>query len=245
VTTLAALYGIERRWPSLVLALLTGFVTAVRPVGLALTAAFLWSVLTRRETTLRVKVVLVLLLTPLASCGLLAYMGYQWQAFGTPWGFALTQQHWRFLSPKDHSLLTKLASLAMLEPIWGVYQPGYPRYWENSITVEPLLFNLYFWNPILFILAGVLLVLGGWQRWLSGSECVLGAGLLGIPYLTRSYEMSMASHGRFAAVVVVNYLVIGRLLSGRPSWIMTLVYVVSALFLCLITCLYAANYLVF
>jgi hypothetical protein len=171
-------------------------------------------------------------------------MVYQWQAFGTPWAFALTQQHWSAFPPRDYSLLTKLESLAMLEPIWGVYQPGYSRYWD-AFSVQPPLFNLFFWNPILFILAGALLVLGGWQRWLSGSECVLGAGLLAIPYLTRSYEMSMASHGRFAAVVVVNYLVIGRLLAGRPSWIMTLVCVVLALFLCLITCLYAANYFIF
>lgn len=241
----AVLYGMTRGWPLAFLAVLTGFVTAVRPVGVALTAAFVWYVLTRPRIRTWVKSGQVLLLAPLASWGLLAYMAYQWMAFGTPWAFAQTQEHWHFLTPQDRSWQAKFWSLATLEPIWGVYMPTYPRYWGNVRVESNPLFNMIFWNPILFALAAVLLLVGGWKRWLTGSELVLGAGLLAIPYLTRSYEMSMVSHGRFAAVVVVNYLVLARLLVRLPSLAVATVCAALALFLCLFTALYAANHLVF
>jgi len=245
-STLAVLYGMAKGWSLLVLALLTGFATAVRPVGVALTAAFTWHVLTQPECRPWAKAGRVLLLLPLACWGLLAYMGYQWLAFDAPWAFAQTQEHWRtFMAPEDASVPTKFWSLVTLEPIWGVYVPGSQRYWGNASAASDPWLNLYFWNPILFVLAGALLLLGGWKRWLTGSELVLGACLLGIPYLTRSYEMSMASHGRFAAVVVVNYLVLGRLLTWLPSLAVVAVGAVLALFLGLFTRLYVGNGLVF
>ncbi len=242
---LALLYGMARRWPLAVLAVLAGFGTAVRPVGVALTAAFAWYVLTRTGQSWGKKAAWVLLLTPLACWGLLSYMGYQWLAFGTPWAFAQTQEHWSMLAPPDRSWPAKLGSLAILEPIWGAYLPDYPRYWANAEEQTSPLFSLIFWNPVLFVLAWALLGLGGWKRWLTGSELVLGMTLLAIPYLTRSYEMSMAAHGRFAAVVVVNYLVIGRLLARVSPLVMAAVYAVFALGICLLTALYATNHLIF
>ena len=244
-STLAVLYGMVRGWPLTVLALLTGFVTAVRPVGVALTAALLWYVLVRPQCRVRAKVIQILLLTPLACWGLLAYMAYQGLAFGTPWAFAQTQEHCTFMAPEDRSWPAKLWSLATLEPIWGVYLPGYHRYWGNAGAGSDPLFNLIFWNPILFVLSAVLLLLGGLKRWLTGYELVLGACLLAIPYLTRSFEMSMVSHGRFAAVVVVNYLVIGRLLTRLPPQAVAAIFACLAMFLCLITSLYTVNYLIF
>lgn len=244
-STLAVLYGMSRGWPLQVLAILTGLVTAVRPVGVAVAAAFMWYVLSQSRLEPRAKVGRLLLLALLACWGLLAYMGYQWLAFGTPWAFAQTQEHWTFRILEDRSWSAKFWSLATLEPIWGVYVPSYPRYWGNASAEGDPLFNLIFWNPILFVLAATLLLLGGWKRWLNGSELVLGAGLLAIPYLTRSYEMSMASHGRFASVVVVNYLVLGRLLTWLPPLAVATVCAALAVFLCLFTALYTANHLVF
>ena len=148
-------------------------------------------------------------------------------------------------APENHSWPAKLRSLAMLEPIWGVYMPGSRRYWANISVRSGPLFSLYFWNPILFVLAGVLLAWGGWKRWLTGSELVLGAGLLAIPYVTRSYEMSMGGHGRFAAVVVVNYLAIGRILGRFPPLVRTAFCVALALLLFIFTSLYVANQPVF
>jgi hypothetical protein len=243
--TLALLYGMARGWPLVVLALLAGLGTGVRPVGVALTAAFLWYVLAQPGPGRWAKAGRVLLGGPLACWGLLAYMGYQWLAFDTPWAFAQTQEHWSLLAPLDRSWPVKLRSLAMLEPIWGVYVPDSGRYWAKAETTGSPLFGLYFWNPILFVLAVVLLALGGWKRWLTSSELVLGASLLAIPYLTRSYEMSMAAHGRFAAVVIVNYLVIGRMMAQAPPLAVAVLCSVLSLLLFICTFLYVSNYSVF
>jgi hypothetical protein len=240
--TLVVLYGMARGWPLLVLALLTGFVTAVRPVGMALTACFVWHVLTRPEIRPKAKAIQVVLLAPLACWGLLAYMGYQWLAFDTPWAFVLTQEHWIFLAPEDRTWLAKLWSLATLEPMWGVYMPGNRRYWGNAGAGGDPLFSLLFWNPILFLLAGALLAWGGRKRWLTGSEIVWGVALLAIPYVTRAFEMSMASHGRFAAVVVVNYLVFGRMLARSSPLALAALCSALALFLFTFTFLYTKDF---
>jgi hypothetical protein len=268
--TLAVLYGMARRWPLVVLALLTGFVTAVRPVGVALTAAFLWHVFTVSETrrqgdretrrqgdkdTVSVSLSPCLLVSwslglrvcyaPLACWGLLAYMLYQQLAFGTPWAFVQTQEHWTFGMPEDRSWQAKAESLLTLEPIWNLYDPNSQRYWAETQPRGGALFSILFWNPIFFVLATALLTLARWKCWLSGSELILGIGLLAIPYLTRAYEMSMGSHARFAGVAVAQYLVIGRAfaLAGTP-FRLGICTTLSAL-LCVFTSLYAANYLVF
>lgn len=243
--TLATLYGMARSWPLSVLALLTGFVTGTRPVGVALTAAFLWYILTHPQLCPKAKVIRVVLLGPLACWGLLAFMVYQCLAFGTPWAFALTQKHWIFLAPEGRSWTAKLGSLVTLEPIWSVYMPGCHRYWAQAAGGCDPLFNMIFWNPILFMLAGILLLMGRLNRWLNGRELVLGVCLLAIPYFTRSFEMSMASHGRFSSVVVVNYLVLGRLLAWLPPLPAAIICGGLALFLCLFTSLYATEHLVF
>lgn len=76
--------------------------------------------------------------------------------------------------------------------------------------------SLLFWNPILYLFSWLLIALGAWKRWLNGPEIVLSFSLLLIPYVTRAYDMSMASHARFASVVVPQYFVIGCLLSRVP-----------------------------
>jgi hypothetical protein len=243
--TLAVLYGMARGWPLTVLALLAGFVTAVRPVGVALTAAFVWHVLTQPGLRPRAKVIRVLLLAPLACWGLLAYMAYQWLAFDAPLAFAQTQQHWNYMAPKDRSWPAKFWSLATLEPIWDVYVPGSQRNWGNVRFPGAPLFSLYFGNPILFLLAIALLAWGGWKRWLTGHELILGAGLLAIPYATRAFEMSMASHGRFAAVVVVNYLVLGRMLARSSPLVVAALCTTLALFFFTFTFLYTKNFPIF
>jgi hypothetical protein len=103
-----------------------------------------------------------------------------------------------------------------------------------------------FWDPILFVAAAALLVYGARKRWLSASEILLGVGLLAIPYVTRSFEMSMGSQARFAAVVVVNYLVIGRLLAQGSALLTNAVCVAASILLCTWSALFAAGgYLVF
>jgi hypothetical protein len=219
--TLLVLCGMVRHWPLPILAVLSGTVTAVRPVGVAVTAALLWHILSdsRRGPAPR-RLLLALGCLPVAAWGLLAYMTYQQLQFGTPLAFARTQQHWTYAEPMDNDFADKVDALLEGEPLWGVYMPDSPRHWRRIDPDRTPLFSMFFWNPILFVGTFALIWIGGRRgSWLSGSEVVLGLGLLVIPYLTRAYEMSMASHARFAAVVVPAYLVLGRLVPTRPSWV--------------------------
>ena len=69
--------------------------------------------------------------------------------------------------------------------------------------------------------------------------------LLAIPYVTRAYEMCMASHARFAAVVFPAYIVLGRLLGAAPAWVTWTVIGVFSIMLMTWTALYAAGHLFF
>ena len=104
------------------------------------------------------------------------------------------------------------------------------------------MFNLQFWNPVLFAIFGGVVAFGFWRRWLTAPAAILGFALLIIPYLTRAYEMSMASHARFAAVVVVAYPVAGRLLAAGPAAVSAMLLALCAAALTCWTALYTANY---
>ena len=84
--------------------------------------------------------------------------------------------------------------------------------------------GLGFWNPILFLVALVAVVVGWVRGWLTRPEAMVGIGLLLIPYVTRADEMSMGSHARFAAVVVPAYIVMARLLCRLPAPVVWIVY---------------------
>lgn len=219
--TIILLWGFARRWPLPLLALIAGFVTAVRPVGVAATATFAWYVISDlgRGSTVR-RALIALAYGPIASWGLLGYMAYQYSSFGTPVAFAQTQEHWRYGGGRDlpTDAWEKAESLLSGEPVWGSYQSDSSRHWARVAPEKHALFNMAFWNPILFVGAIVLVLYGARRSWLSGPEVIFGLGLLVIPYLTRAYEMSMGSHARFAAVVIPAHIVLGRILCVWPDW---------------------------
>jgi hypothetical protein len=242
---LLLLYGMAQRWRWLSLALVAGLVTAIRPPGVAVLPALAWHVMSQRGTCLAARAAALVVLIPIACWGLLGYMLYQQWVFGNALAFAETQEHWRFmLEPVDWR--SKLWPLLSLEPVWSQYLPESFRYWANGDKHGNPAFSLMFWNPILFVAAAGLLLYGARKRWLTASEVLLGVGLLAIPYLTRGYEMAMGSHARFAAVVVVNYLVIGRFLAQHSPLLTNAVLVASSILLCTWSALFAAGgYLVF
>jgi hypothetical protein len=241
--TILVLWGMVRRWPLLLLAFFSGLITAVRPVGLAVTLAFEWYVLSNDERgSLVWRSLLGLALLPLAVWGLLAYVGYQAYRFDAPLAFAQTQEHWSFVAPAYADFGHKLESLLAGEPIWGVYTSDPVLSWNRMEPHGNPLFNLFFWNPILFVLAFVLVLWGAAKSWLSGPEILLGLGLLAIPYVTRAYEMSMASQGRFAAIVLPAYVVLGRLLRDRPDWLKWSALGTMAVMLMAWSALFAAGY---
>lgn len=236
------LHGMVQQWPTWLLAVLVGLATATRPVGVALVPALAWH-LWRRSPSIAAFVRDALGNLPLSCWGLLGYMAYLGGAFGDPFCFARTQDHW-WLMPKalqNHKLL----NLLILEPVWGVFMPDSPRYWARFGQFEQPWFSMMFANPLAWLLAWLLLGVGWRKRWLSGEEIVLSVGLLLIPYLTRAHEMSMASHGRFAAVVVPMYLLLARLIAASPPPLRPLFLCGSAVFLFTYSALYAANRFVF
>ena len=241
--SLAVFVGMARGWSLATLAVLAGLTTAVRPVGVALTLAVMvhaWQLPDRR---LRSRLALLTMLAPLASWGLLAYMAYQYEEFGDPLAFARTHQFWTHHAPDDLSFSAKAKSLVTLEPIWGLFHPDSPRFYRHWSEAPPWT-GLACWNPVLFAFAGILVWVGRRNRWLTWPEVAASVALLAIPYATRAYEMSMASHARFASLVMVQYLVLGRLFAGRACYAV-LFCLLAALLQAGFTALYGNFFLVF
>lgn len=240
--SLLAMYGIERRWVPWRVALVVGLSTAARPVGVALLAplaCYVWREL--RGTNLRWARITAHLA---AGCwGLAAYMCYQYLAFGEPLAFAKTQQHWGHRHAA--SATERVLALATLEPIWSVYGSASTGSWSSRDVDAIPWFSLQFANPIFFAAAVLLVVIGGWRRWLSAYEISAGLLLLLTPYVTRAYEMQMSSMGRFVIVVFPIYLVLGQLLARLPFAVASGLVFLAAFFLGAYSALYAAGYAIF
>jgi hypothetical protein len=216
----AFLNCIARRWPHWLVAIIAGWATAIRPVGVACTIAFLWTILFNAEYgSIWRRIRLSTVYLPLACWGLLAFMFYLKVDFGNSLAFAQTQSHFSYLPRLNNDYWDKAESLLSGEPIWSIYDPESPRYWGRVVFPGNPVFSLYFWNPLIFLSAFLLITIGWRKHWLAGYEVVLGVALLTIPYLTRSYEMSMISHARFASIVLPAYIVAGRIIHHMPQWI--------------------------
>src|SRR5262249_33905092 len=95
---IGVLLGIERRWPLLVLALITGIATVTRPTGVALVLPFAMGVW-RRASSIKAATAQLILLLPLSCWGLIAYMAYQAACFGNPLEFVHAQMQVRARPP--------------------------------------------------------------------------------------------------------------------------------------------------
>lgn len=209
--------GFSRRWPLITLAIIAGTATGIRAVGVAASAAVLLHLLLDTSRgSLKKRIAAVAAIAPLTCWGLLAYMLFQFVQFDAPFAFLQTQRHWSAYTPEHPDPLYKAMRLAIAEPIWDSYVPGSPRHWVQADECCNPLISAAFWNPLLFVLAALLVAFGWYRRWLSRDEAILGLGLLFIPYVSRADEQSMISHARFAAVVLPMYLVMGQLLSRTP-----------------------------
>jgi len=267
---LLAMFGMERGWRPVVVAVIVGLATAARPVGVALVPALWLYVWHRGETgphprplsrtrergdagphpqplsRIRERGVLrrlapIIYLTPVALWGLLAYMAFQYAEFDEPLAFAKTQSHWRRRPAESWG--EKALALAAWEPIWSAYMPSSPGYTARRGAEVPAWCNLQMADPVFFVATAALVGLGAAKRWLTGGEVLLSAGLLLIPYVTRGFEMCMASQGRYASLAFPVYLVLGRLLCGAPLVVSVAVFAISAVYLAIYAALFAAGYL--
>jgi hypothetical protein len=234
-----AMLAIARRWPLPIVGALVGLATATRPVGIALLLPLVWYAwqisTTKRQFALRLAYAV-----PLGCWGLIAFVAYQYLKFGEPLAFVLTQKHWHIRTVGTFS--DKLASLASWEPIWGAYVPGSPGYFREPEGIGNPLFSLQAANPIYFVGTAALIAAGAWKRWLTTEEVLFAAAVVAIPYLTRGYEMSMASQGRFAAVAFPVYIVLGHLLARLPTVVTGAVLAFSGFLMAAYAALFAAGY---
>lgn len=236
---LLTLIGIHRKWNPFGIALIVAVSTACRPTGIALIPPLLLYVWNQKRTLMRTALHSVALVS-LGCAGLIGYAVYLWFEFGEPLAFVKTQKHWTMRPPAG--LWSRIESLVTFEPIWSVYMPSSDAYWKKADVLVAAEQSLTFANPILFSLGAALVVLGAIKRWLNAYESLLCVAMIGIPYLTRSYEMCMIGHGRFICAVVPIYLVIGRMFC--LSWPFgSLALLNSALFLAMYSAMLAAGYL--
>jgi hypothetical protein len=210
---LLALIQFRRGAAPAVSALVVGLATATREVGVALLLP--WVLNTWNSASTRASAIArVLLLSPLACWGILSWMTYQYFAFGDPLAFVEAHDQW-WVRGRAHWTTELLLGLS-LEPVLAVYDPTTDAFWGNRTDSSPWYINLRFWNPIVFVGAVALTVLGASKRWLNSSELALSAGLLLVPYFTRGYDMAMSSMSRFVAVAFPIYLVAGHIFARWP-----------------------------
>jgi Gpi18-like mannosyltransferase len=211
------LFGYERGWHPLWLALIAGAATATRAPGVALGLVVLIS-LWQRSPSWGQFLGRSVLLGPLCLWGIIAFIAYQAVALDEPLAFMKAQKYWSSYpgtSPADG-----IRSVLIFEPIWQTYDPGSARYWAGHDPYNHTPFSLQMANPIYFLLTAGAVMWGAWRKRLSSAEWLLAAALLLIPYLTRAYPNSMGSFGRFSAVVMPAYLVFGYWFRALPSaWV--------------------------
>jgi hypothetical protein len=237
---LILLFGLQRGWPLFTLALIAGATTAVRPVGVAVLFPIAWFIYSQNATRLR-KAIQCAWAIPLSCWGLFAYMAFQQAAFGNALAFAQTQSHFR-VRPQA-PVFDKAVSLLTFEPVWSVYDPESATFWQDGGTHPNAFFGLQYTNSVFFVAALILIVVGMHRRWLTRFEFLLSIPLILIPYVTRGFEMGMASQGRFAAVVFPVYIVLAELLRRMSAPAAGILLALSAVFLFAYSALFAAWYM--
>ena len=233
------LFAMARRAPLLLVSLAIGVTTAIRPVGVCNLLPLAWHVYTR-STSPVAALRRFLLLLPISCWGILAFMAFQYRQFDQPFAFFHTQADWR-IRPRGYSG-DKGWALLSWEPVWNVYVPGSPGYWRELGETGWPLFNLQFANPIYFIGTAGLIGIGCWKRWLTVEEVLASVPLLLVPYVSRSFEMCMASQGRFAAAVVPVYPVLGQMLARLPVALAVTLLAGAAALMTAYGALFAAGY---
>jgi len=235
----SVMYGLHQKWRCRWLAIVVGLSTAFRLVGVAMLVPLAMEYL-RREPFSFWRLLKGSLLIPAGLVGLIAFMFYQANLFGDPFVFIRGQAAFclrALVSTAEHwyRLLT-------MEPLWGTYHANSDAYWKLHAPAPAVLLNLQFWNPIYFFLTGICLFYGWFQRVLSDSESVLGAGLLLIPYLGRAEEFCMGSQARYASVAVPAMMVMGTLFSRQSTTVQFGMAAVAGALLAIYSAMFSAWY---
>ena len=234
------LMGIRRHWPIWLIAIIVGAATGTRAVGVGLLLPFwycLWSTASSRV----VAGTRLLLLTPLACWGLLAFMMFLKVTTGDPLAFVKTQEHWA--RRPQPAIVDRAIGLLTLQPIRDVYDSESPAYWSKDAEM-PLPFNWAFLNPVFFLVTTSAVIYGASKGWLTREEWLTAAGLLLIPYVFHSHRILMLGHARFASVVLPMYFVLGRSLQMLSPSATSAALGIAAVLLAFSSALFAGWYYV-
>ncbi|MDA1052500.1 MAG: mannosyltransferase family protein [Planctomycetota bacterium] len=234
------LYGMSRRWHIGVLALIAGAATATRAVGIVLVAVLaihVWcSGGARWQRSRRLAWVL-----PFSCWGIFAYSAFLGFRDGEPLAFVDAHAEWCWRP--GFTFMEKVQALLVFEPIWAVYDSESAVYWATRSEGLAWYQSLLFANPFYYVAAAVLIVVGYRKNWLTRDEFVLTCGLWIVPFLTRSFEMGMAGHGRFVAAMPPVFLVLGEALSRMPTSARWAILILFAGLLFAYTVLFAGGYM--
>lgn len=239
-TALLAMIAMQRQWNLLVIALICGLCTAGRPVGVALTLPFIAHLWTHRMSNVQFLWNSCLLL-PICGWGLAAYAIFQGWQFGDPIAFMRTQVHWHERPPLT-GWWSQIVQHVTLEPVWNVYDPSSPGYWNNDAPHDIPLFSMQFLNPIVMLVAWGLVAWGTWRKHLTITESLLSLGMFSITYLTHAAKYCMVSEARYTSAVFPIYILCGVLMSRLPSGVVNVMAAISAVFLAMFAALFTRWY---
>ena len=234
-----AMYAMHRRWPVVWIALVVGLSTATRATGVALIPPLMFYIWTRQPELKRRLGTLAWAL-PLSCWGLAAYAGYLGYEFGNPLAFSDAQTGWRFRP--QVSFGENVTAVLTLEPFFAAFDPNSPGYWGRFDRSLSPPFSLSWANPIFFLVACVLVVIGAWRRWLTLGEILLCAGLLVVPYLSRGYYSALQAHARYSLSAFPIFLVTGQILARLPSPIAAGLLALGAALMAVYAALFAGRF---
>lgn len=240
---LLSLYGMRQNWSIWAIALIIGFGTAVRSVGVGLIAPLICHILMENRPWWQ-RILRLHLVMPVASFGLLAYMVYQWSTWGDPLIFVNSQSHWSTIE-LPAGLFQKLGRLLIFVPLTSIYQEGCPCNWSTVPPAGTAAFSLQFAQPIFWITTIIAIAWGAWKKWLDPRELSLAIALIAIPYVIQADKMCMLSQARFLSVVFPMYMVCGRIISQVPAPAQTLAAAFCAFLLMAYTALFTSWYWMF
>ena len=181
----------RRKWPVLIIAILVGYATACRAVGVALLPVLLVHTSRRFATSInrsdRIRAAAKVAFTMLVGAwGIIAMLCFHCWQYGNPIAFASVQSNW-YLRPLP-SLLPHALNLLSGVPLRDVYNSNSPAFWANFEYISDPIFSLQFSNPLYVSLSIFLVIFGTWKSGSQFEETILSFGLIFIPYILHSYQ---------------------------------------------------------
>jgi hypothetical protein len=217
------LYLIRGRF--LVAACFAGLCFATRSTGLVLIAPLIWEIARRYWRTERRRFFLEgLFCVIIATAGLWLYMIYLWIAFRAPLAFVTAQAAW--------NAGNVFGSPFLLQPF--VRAAADARYHIQHAILDTNSLSL-----VLFLIFVAVII--AFRRQMSAAMLLFSAGVLLLPYFTRSGSVGFASFSRYIMLAFPVFMVVGNF-CRRRVWLALTICGVSGALLFVCTALFAKWY---